>query len=50
VEIPLNRPTTAADMAEAIAWQPSSETDHIVGSVLNVDGGFFMDEPRPARR
>jgi meso-butanediol dehydrogenase / (S,S)-butanediol dehydrogenase / diacetyl reductase len=42
-EIPLGRLTTAADVAQAIVWLVSSETDHITGQALNVNGGSLMN-------
>jgi NAD(P)-dependent dehydrogenase (short-subunit alcohol dehydrogenase family) len=42
-EIPLGRLTTAADVAKAIVWLASSETDHITGQALNVNGGSLMN-------
>lgn len=42
-EIPLGRLTTAADVARAIVWLASSETDHITGQVMNVNGGSLMN-------
>jgi NAD(P)-dependent dehydrogenase (short-subunit alcohol dehydrogenase family) len=42
-EIPLGRLTTAADVARAIVWLASSETDHITGQALNVNGGSLMN-------
>jgi NAD(P)-dependent dehydrogenase (short-subunit alcohol dehydrogenase family) len=42
-EIPLGRLTTADDVAKAIIWLASSETDHITGQALNVNGGSLMN-------
>jgi NAD(P)-dependent dehydrogenase (short-subunit alcohol dehydrogenase family) len=42
-EIPLGRLTTADDVARAIVWLASSETDHITGQALNVNGGSLMN-------
>jgi NAD(P)-dependent dehydrogenase (short-subunit alcohol dehydrogenase family) len=42
-EIPLGRLTTADDVAKAIVWLASSETDHITGQALNVNGGSLMN-------
>lgn len=40
--IPLGRLTTGDDLAKAIVWLSSSETDHITGQALNVTGGSLM--------
>ncbi len=40
--IPLGRLTTSEDLAKAIVWLSSSETDHITGQALNVNGGSLM--------
>jgi NAD(P)-dependent dehydrogenase (short-subunit alcohol dehydrogenase family) len=42
-QIPLGRLTTADDVAKAILWLASSETDHITGQALNVNGGSLMN-------
>jgi len=42
-QIPLGRLTTADDVAKAIVWLASSETDHITGQALNVNGGSMMN-------
>ena len=42
-QIPLGRLTTADDVAKAIVWLASSETDHITGQALNVNGGSLMN-------
>ena len=42
-EIPLGRLTTADDIAKAIVWLASSESDHITGQALNVNGGSLMN-------
>ena len=42
-EIPLGRLTTADDVAKAIVWLASSESDHITGQALNVNGGSLMN-------
>jgi NAD(P)-dependent dehydrogenase (short-subunit alcohol dehydrogenase family) len=42
-EISLGRLTTADDVARAIVWLASSETDHITGQTLNVNGGSLMN-------
>ncbi|HUZ16884.1 MAG TPA: glucose 1-dehydrogenase [Spirochaetia bacterium] len=41
--IPLKRPGTVEDMAGAVAFLCSSDSDYITGQTLNVDGGFEMD-------
>lgn len=41
--IPLKRPGTPEDMAAAIAFLCSPDSDYITGQTLNVDGGFEMD-------
>ena len=41
--IPLGRLTTGDDLAKAIVWLSSSETDHITGQALNVTGGSLMN-------
>jgi NAD(P)-dependent dehydrogenase (short-subunit alcohol dehydrogenase family) len=42
-EIPLGRLTTADDVGKAIVWLASSESDHITGQALNVNGGSLMN-------
>jgi NAD(P)-dependent dehydrogenase (short-subunit alcohol dehydrogenase family) len=42
-EISLGCLTTADDVAEAIVWLASSETDHIAGQALNLNGGSLMN-------
>jgi meso-butanediol dehydrogenase/(S,S)-butanediol dehydrogenase/diacetyl reductase len=42
-EIPLGRLTTADDVAKGIVWLASSETDHITGQALNLNGGSLMN-------
>jgi NAD(P)-dependent dehydrogenase (short-subunit alcohol dehydrogenase family) len=41
-DIPLGRLTTADDLAKAIVWFASSESDHLTGQALNVNGGSLM--------
>jgi NAD(P)-dependent dehydrogenase (short-subunit alcohol dehydrogenase family) len=41
--IPLKRPGTGLDMAEAVLFLCSSKADYITGQTLNVDGGFEMN-------
>lgn len=42
-EIPLGRLTTPEDLAKAIVWFASSESDHLTGQALNVNGGSLMN-------
>jgi NAD(P)-dependent dehydrogenase (short-subunit alcohol dehydrogenase family) len=41
--IPLKRPGSVEDMAAAVAFLCSAESDYITGQTLNVDGGFEMN-------
>ena len=41
--IPLKRAGTPADMAAAVSFLCSSDSDYITGQTLNVDGGYEMD-------
>jgi len=41
-DIPLSRMTVADDLAKAIVWFASSESDHLTGQALNVNGGSLM--------
>ena len=41
-EIPLGRLTVADDLAKAIVWFASSESSHLTGQSLNVNGGSLM--------
>jgi D-sorbitol dehydrogenase (acceptor) len=41
--IPLKRAGTPEDIAAAVAFLCSSDSDYITGQTLNVDGGFEMD-------
>jgi NAD(P)-dependent dehydrogenase (short-subunit alcohol dehydrogenase family) len=41
-EIPLGRLTTGDDLAKAIVWFASSESSHLTGQALNVNGGSLM--------
>ena len=41
-DIPLGRLTTADDLAKVIVWFTSSESDHLTGQALNVNGGSLM--------
>jgi NAD(P)-dependent dehydrogenase (short-subunit alcohol dehydrogenase family) len=41
-EIPLGRLTTADDIARAVVWFASPESDHVTGQALNVNGGSLM--------
>jgi len=41
--IPLKRLGTSQDMADAIFFLCSPESDYITGQTLNVDGGYEMD-------
>lgn len=40
--IPLGRLTVADDLAKAIVWLASSESSHLTGQALNVNGGSLM--------
>ncbi|MFH1700252.1 MAG: 3-oxoacyl-[acyl-carrier-protein] reductase [Candidatus Zixiibacteriota bacterium] len=40
--IPLKRPGTSEDVASAVAFLASPESDYITGQVLQVDGGMLM--------
>lgn len=42
-KIPLRRPGTVEEMAAAVAFLCSPDSDYITGQTLNVDGGFEMD-------
>jgi NAD(P)-dependent dehydrogenase (short-subunit alcohol dehydrogenase family) len=42
-ELPLGRLTTPDDLAKTIAWFASSESDHLTGQALNVNGGSWMN-------
>ena len=41
--IPLGRMTTPDDVANLIAWLASSESGHITGQAINVNGGAIMN-------
>lgn len=41
--IPLGRPGTPEEMAGAVAFLCSEDSDYITGQTLNVDGGYEMD-------
>jgi meso-butanediol dehydrogenase/(S,S)-butanediol dehydrogenase/diacetyl reductase len=41
--IPLKRPATPQDIAAAVAFLCSADSDYITGQTLNVDGGMEMD-------
>jgi meso-butanediol dehydrogenase/(S,S)-butanediol dehydrogenase/diacetyl reductase len=41
--VPLKRAATPEDIAGAVAFFCSSDSDYITGQALNVDGGFEMD-------
>jgi len=41
--IPLKRAGTGADVAAAVAFLCSSDSDYITGQTINVDGGFEMN-------
>ena len=41
--VPLKRAATAGDVAGAVAFFCSPDSDYITGQALNVDGGFEMD-------
>jgi 3-oxoacyl-[acyl-carrier protein] reductase len=41
-QTPLNRPGTPADVAAAVAWLASDQSEFITGQVLHVDGGMVM--------
>ncbi len=41
--VPLKRAATAEDIAGAVAFFCSPDSDYITGQALNVDGGFEMD-------
>ena len=40
--IPLGRPASADDVAQAVLFLASDEASYITGQVLNVDGGMVM--------
>jgi 3-oxoacyl-[acyl-carrier protein] reductase len=40
---PIGRIGTVEDMADALAFLVSPESDFITGQVMHVDGGFVMD-------
>ena len=40
--IPLGRPATADDVAQAVLFLASDQAKYITGQVLNVDGGMVM--------
>lgn len=42
-KIPLKRPGTGLDMAEAVIFLCSEKSDYITGQTLNVDGGYEMN-------
>ncbi|MFA6505314.1 MAG: glucose 1-dehydrogenase [Treponemataceae bacterium] len=42
-KIPMKRPGTAEEMAAAVCFLCSSDSDYVTGQTLNVDGGFEMD-------
>ncbi len=42
-KIPLQRPARPEDIAMAVAFLCSSDSDYITGQTLNVDGGFEMN-------
>lgn len=41
-KVPLGRLTSPRDIANAIAWFASSESEHITGQSLNVNGGTWL--------
>ena len=41
-QIPLGRPGTADDIAQAVAFLASGAASYITGHVLDVNGGMFM--------
>ena len=41
--VPLKRAAAPEDVAGAVAFFCSSDSDYITGQALNVDGGFEMD-------
>lgn len=41
-QIPLNRPGTTKDIADAVLFLASGASDYITGQVLSVDGGMAM--------
>ena len=41
-QIPLQRPGTTQDIAQAVLFLASGASDYITGQVLSVDGGMAM--------
>ena len=41
--VPLKRASTPEDIAGAVAFLCSPDSDYITGQTLNVDGGYEMD-------
>jgi NAD(P)-dependent dehydrogenase (short-subunit alcohol dehydrogenase family) len=41
--IPLKRPGSPADIAKAVCFLASSDSDYISGEIMDVDGGIMMD-------
>ncbi|MEM2905359.1 MAG: SDR family oxidoreductase [Candidatus Bathyarchaeia archaeon] len=41
--IPLGRPQTPEDIANAVVFHASDESDNITGQSVSVDGGLHLD-------
>ena len=42
VHVPVGRPGTGADVAQAVAFLASEDAAYITGHVLDVNGGMYM--------